>query len=154
MSSKPTRRNSCGGFVPSVFLWTRGLSASHRTGATCRSPQTTQRLPPRNCQNCRGTLWGLLTPRRPAKRCFWISSEQDFHSQRSSRFGAAVQQQKSVTLRYGTSFTGLLREGDRVVGLSTQGPGPWAFMHKTCKKFDRLIWDISQVLQHYVKCYI
>ena len=27
-----------------------------------------------------------------------------------------------VTLRYGTSFTGLLREGDRVVGLSTQGP--------------------------------
>jgi 2-polyprenyl-6-methoxyphenol hydroxylase-like FAD-dependent oxidoreductase len=35
---------------------------------------------------------------------------------------AAVQQQKSVTLRYGTSFTGLLREGDRVVGLSTQGP--------------------------------
>ena len=35
---------------------------------------------------------------------------------------AAVQQQKSVTLRYGVSFTGLLREGDRVVGLSTQGP--------------------------------
>ena len=35
---------------------------------------------------------------------------------------AAVQQQKSVTLRYGTSFTGLLREGNRVVGLSTQGP--------------------------------
>ena len=33
---------------------------------------------------------------------------------------AAVQQQKSVTLRYGTSFTGLLREGDRVAGLSTQ----------------------------------
>jgi len=27
-----------------------------------------------------------------------------------------------VTLRYGTSFTGLLREGNRVVGLSTQGP--------------------------------
>lgn len=35
---------------------------------------------------------------------------------------AAVQEQKSVTLRYGTSFTGLLREGNRVVGLSTQGP--------------------------------
>ena len=35
---------------------------------------------------------------------------------------AAVQQHKSVTLRYGTSFTGLLREGDQVVGLSTQGP--------------------------------
>lgn len=35
---------------------------------------------------------------------------------------AAVQQHKSVTLRYGTSFTGLLREGNRVVGLSTQGP--------------------------------
>ncbi len=33
---------------------------------------------------------------------------------------AAVQQHKSVTLRYGTSFTGLLREGDRVVGLSTR----------------------------------
>ena len=35
---------------------------------------------------------------------------------------AAVQKQKSVTLRYGTSFTGLLREGNQVVGLSTQGP--------------------------------
>jgi 2-polyprenyl-6-methoxyphenol hydroxylase-like FAD-dependent oxidoreductase len=35
---------------------------------------------------------------------------------------AAVQQEKSVTLRYGTSFTGLLRESDRVVGLSTKGP--------------------------------
>lgn len=35
---------------------------------------------------------------------------------------AAVQQQKSVTLRYGTSFTGLLREGNQVVGLSTTGP--------------------------------
>ena len=35
---------------------------------------------------------------------------------------AAVQQYQSVTLRYGTSFTGLLREGDRVVGLSTKGP--------------------------------
>jgi 6-methylpretetramide 4-monooxygenase len=36
---------------------------------------------------------------------------------------AAVQQEKSVTLRYGTSFTGLMREHDRVVGVSTQGPG-------------------------------
>jgi 2-polyprenyl-6-methoxyphenol hydroxylase-like FAD-dependent oxidoreductase len=35
---------------------------------------------------------------------------------------AAVQQEKSVTLRYGTSFTGLLRESDRVVGLSAKGP--------------------------------
>ncbi|THJ24765.1 MAG: monooxygenase [Nitrospira sp. CG24E] len=35
---------------------------------------------------------------------------------------AAVQHQKSVTLRYGTSFTGLVREGDRVVGLSTNSP--------------------------------
>ncbi len=35
---------------------------------------------------------------------------------------AAVQQQKSVILRYGTSFTGLLRESDRVVGLTAQGP--------------------------------
>lgn len=35
---------------------------------------------------------------------------------------AAVQQQQSVTLRYGTSFTGLLREGNQVVGLSTTGP--------------------------------
>jgi monooxygenase len=35
---------------------------------------------------------------------------------------AAVQQHESVTLRYGTSFTGLLRKGDRVVGLSTKGP--------------------------------
>jgi 2-polyprenyl-6-methoxyphenol hydroxylase-like FAD-dependent oxidoreductase len=34
----------------------------------------------------------------------------------------AVQHEKSVTLRYGTSFTGLLRENDRVVGLSTKGP--------------------------------
>ena len=35
---------------------------------------------------------------------------------------AAVQQQKSVTLRYGNSFTGLLREGNQVMGLSTTGP--------------------------------
>ena len=35
---------------------------------------------------------------------------------------AAVQQQKSVTLSYGTSFTGLLREGNQVVVLSTTGP--------------------------------
>ena len=35
---------------------------------------------------------------------------------------AAVQRQQSVTLRYGTSFTGLLREGNQVVGLSTTGP--------------------------------
>jgi 6-methylpretetramide 4-monooxygenase len=35
---------------------------------------------------------------------------------------AAVQKEKSVTLRYGTSFTGLLHESDRVVGLSTKGP--------------------------------
>ena len=35
---------------------------------------------------------------------------------------AAVQQQKSVTLRYGISFTGLVREGDQVVGLSTNSP--------------------------------
>ncbi len=36
---------------------------------------------------------------------------------------AAIQQEKSVRLRYETSFTGLLREGERVVGLSTQSPG-------------------------------
>ncbi|TKB89709.1 MAG: FAD-dependent monooxygenase [Nitrospira sp.] len=35
---------------------------------------------------------------------------------------AAVQQHTSVTLRYGTSFSGLVREGNQVVGLSTQGP--------------------------------
>jgi monooxygenase len=35
---------------------------------------------------------------------------------------AAVQQQTSVTLRYGTSFSGLVREGNQVVGVSTQGP--------------------------------
>jgi 2-polyprenyl-6-methoxyphenol hydroxylase-like FAD-dependent oxidoreductase len=35
---------------------------------------------------------------------------------------AAVQQQQSATLRYGTSFAGLLREGHKVVGLTTQGP--------------------------------
>ncbi|MCE9535986.1 MAG: FAD-dependent monooxygenase [Nitrospirae bacterium] len=35
---------------------------------------------------------------------------------------AAVQQQQSATLRYGTSFAGLLREGKKVVGLTTQGP--------------------------------
>ena len=34
---------------------------------------------------------------------------------------AAVQQHTSVTLRYGTSFTGLIREGHQVVGVSTQG---------------------------------
>jgi monooxygenase len=35
---------------------------------------------------------------------------------------AAVQQHTSVTLRYGTSFAGLVREGNQVVGVSTQGP--------------------------------
>ena len=35
---------------------------------------------------------------------------------------AAVQQHTSVMLRYGTSFTGLIREGNQVVGVSTQGP--------------------------------
>ena len=35
---------------------------------------------------------------------------------------AAVQQYTSVRLRYGTSFTGLIREGNQVVGVSTQGP--------------------------------
>ena len=35
---------------------------------------------------------------------------------------AAVQQQQRATLRYGTSFAGLLREGNKVVGLTTQGP--------------------------------
>ncbi len=34
---------------------------------------------------------------------------------------AAVQQHTSVTLRYGTSFSGLVREGNQVVGVSTQG---------------------------------
>lgn len=35
---------------------------------------------------------------------------------------ASVQQHKNATLRYGTSFTGLLWEGSQVVGLSTHGP--------------------------------
>jgi 6-methylpretetramide 4-monooxygenase len=35
---------------------------------------------------------------------------------------AAIQQHTSVTLRYGTSFTGLLHDGHQVVGVSTQGP--------------------------------
>ena len=35
---------------------------------------------------------------------------------------AAVQQHTGVTLRYGTSFSGLVREGNQVVGVSTQGP--------------------------------
>ena len=34
----------------------------------------------------------------------------------------AVQAQPSASLRYGTSFAGLIREGERVVGLTTQGP--------------------------------
>ena len=34
----------------------------------------------------------------------------------------AVQQHENATLRYGTSFTGLLWEGRQVVGLSTHGP--------------------------------
>jgi 2-polyprenyl-6-methoxyphenol hydroxylase-like FAD-dependent oxidoreductase len=33
----------------------------------------------------------------------------------------AIQAEPSVTLRYGTAFTGLLREGDRVAGLTAQG---------------------------------
>jgi 6-methylpretetramide 4-monooxygenase len=35
---------------------------------------------------------------------------------------AAIQQHTSVTLRYGTSFRGLLHDGHQVVGVSTQGP--------------------------------
>jgi 2-polyprenyl-6-methoxyphenol hydroxylase-like FAD-dependent oxidoreductase len=34
----------------------------------------------------------------------------------------AVNKQPSVSLRYGTSFTNLLREGNRMVGLKAQGP--------------------------------
>lgn len=34
----------------------------------------------------------------------------------------AVQKQPSASLRYHTSFTGLIREGERVAGLTTQGP--------------------------------
>ena len=34
----------------------------------------------------------------------------------------AVQAQPSVSLRYKTSFAGLIRQGERVVGLTTQGP--------------------------------
>jgi 6-methylpretetramide 4-monooxygenase len=34
----------------------------------------------------------------------------------------AIQQQPSASVRYGTSFAGLLREGNRVVGVTTQGP--------------------------------
>jgi 6-methylpretetramide 4-monooxygenase len=34
----------------------------------------------------------------------------------------AIQEQPSACLRYGTSFAGLLREGNRVVGVTTQGP--------------------------------
>ncbi|HEX8751157.1 MAG TPA: NAD(P)/FAD-dependent oxidoreductase, partial [Nitrospira sp.] len=34
----------------------------------------------------------------------------------------AVNKQPSVSLRYGTLFTNLLREGNRVVGITTQGP--------------------------------
>ena len=34
----------------------------------------------------------------------------------------AVQKQPSASLRYRTSFTGLIREGERVAGLTTQGP--------------------------------
>lgn len=35
----------------------------------------------------------------------------------------AVQRQSCVSLRYGTSFAGLLREGERVSGLTAKGPG-------------------------------
>ena len=34
----------------------------------------------------------------------------------------AVNRQPGVSLRYGTSFSGLLKDGDRVVGVRTQGP--------------------------------
>jgi monooxygenase len=42
---------------------------------------------------------------------------------------AAVRQQQRATLRYGTSFAGLLREGNKVVGLTTQGPDGTSTIH-------------------------
>ncbi|WP_455371687.1 FAD-dependent monooxygenase, partial [Petrachloros mirabilis] len=41
----------------------------------------------------------------------------------------AVNQQSGVSLRYGTSFVELLREGDRIIGLKTQGPDGMKSIH-------------------------
>ncbi|WP_455370834.1 FAD-dependent oxidoreductase [Petrachloros mirabilis] len=41
----------------------------------------------------------------------------------------AVNQQSGVSLRYGTSFAELLRDGDRIVGLKTQGPDGMKSIH-------------------------
>ncbi len=41
----------------------------------------------------------------------------------------AAQQQPTVSLRYGTSFSGLIREGDQVVGIRAQGPDGSRVIH-------------------------
>ena len=55
---------------------------------------------------------------------------------------AAVQQHKTVTLRYGTSCTGLLREGNQVVGLSTQGPE--GAQYHPCENCRRRRWRLFE----------
>ena len=61
---------------------------------------------------------------------------------------AAIQQQKSVTLHYGTSFTGLILEDDQVVGLSTKGPdGPLTIRAKIVVGADGAFSKVREALK-------
>ncbi len=61
---------------------------------------------------------------------------------------AAIQQQKSVTLHYGTSFTGLLLEADQVVGVSTNGPdGPVTIRAKVVVGADGAFSKVREALK-------
>jgi len=61
---------------------------------------------------------------------------------------AAIQQQKSVTLHYGTSFTGLMLEDDRVVGLSTKGQdGPLTIRAKIVVGADGAFSKVREALK-------
>ena len=61
---------------------------------------------------------------------------------------AAIQQQKSVTLHYGTSFTGLILEDDRVVGLSTKGQdGPLTIRAKVVVGADGAFSKVREALK-------
>lgn len=60
----------------------------------------------------------------------------------------AIQQQQSVTLRYGTSFTGLILEDDRVVGVSTQGrDGPLTIRAKVVVGADGAFSKVRDALK-------
>lgn len=61
---------------------------------------------------------------------------------------AAIQQQKSVALHYGTSFTGLIREDERVVGISAEGrDGPLTIRAKVVVGADGAFSKVREALK-------